>query len=279
MAKRRETSLKYKLLLLLASTIDEATDVVDIFLNPYRYFLGTPLYRRQTLKNTISNLAKTGYIEKKVKENGEVVYRLTSQGEIKLIREIPLARFKSKTWNGRWRAVIFDVPENQKATREKLRGKLKELGFGQLQKSVWITPYDFVQEMEEFLKASGLSDDALLMESTYLGGEERRELARQVWKLDDLHGQYLDFLRKWQELVVKGNELLAKQEEWRQEYFALLAADPGLPRELLPSDWQAEAAKKLFWDLEEKAKKQIKKIKKNLRLKKYSFKDAIAVDN
>jgi phenylacetic acid degradation operon negative regulatory protein len=262
MAKRRENSLKYKLLLLFASTIDEATDVVDIFLNPYRHFLGTPLYKRQTLANTISSLAKTGYIERKVKEDGEVVYRLTTQGEIKLVREIPLARFKSKGWDGRWRAVIFDIPENQKATREKLRHKLKELGFGQLQKSIWITPFDFVQEMEEFLKFYGLSDYALLMESTHLGGEGGKELAQRVWKLDDLHGKYLDFLGKWQELVIKGNELLAKQEEWRQEYFALLAADPGLPPELLPSYWQAEVAKKLFWELEEEAKKQTKKIKK-----------------
>ena len=43
---------------------------------------------------------------------------------------------------------MFDIKDKQKIKREALRGKLKELGFFQLQKSVWICPYDFTKEVD-----------------------------------------------------------------------------------------------------------------------------------
>lgn len=55
---------------------------------------------------------------------------------------------KPKRWDKKWRILIFDVKDKQKVKREALRGKLKELGFYQLQKSVWVCPYDFQKEVE-----------------------------------------------------------------------------------------------------------------------------------
>ncbi|MBU2028343.1 hypothetical protein KJ761_00410 [Patescibacteria group bacterium] len=55
---------------------------------------------------------------------------------------------KPKEWDKKWRILIFDVKEKKKTKREALRGKIKELGFFQLQKSVWIYPYDFKKELE-----------------------------------------------------------------------------------------------------------------------------------
>jgi len=43
--------------------------------------------------------------------------------------------------------LIFDVEENYRIKREALRGKIKELGLYQLQKSVWVCPYEFKKEM------------------------------------------------------------------------------------------------------------------------------------
>lgn len=44
-------------------------------------------------------------------------------------------------WDGIWRLIIFDIPEKLKIKREAFRGKLKELGFYLLQKSIWAYPY------------------------------------------------------------------------------------------------------------------------------------------
>lgn len=47
----------------------------------------------------------------------------------------------SEKWDGKWRIVIFDVPEKFKVARTALSQKLKLLGCYQLQKSVFVSPY------------------------------------------------------------------------------------------------------------------------------------------
>ena len=55
---------------------------------------------------------------------------------------------KPKRWDQKWRVLIFDIPDKHKVKREALRGKLKELNLYQLQKSVWVCPYNFEKEVE-----------------------------------------------------------------------------------------------------------------------------------
>ena len=49
---------------------------------------------------------------------------------------------KPRTWDGRWRVVIFDVWERRRAVRNKLRLTLAKAGFLRVQDSVWLYPYD-----------------------------------------------------------------------------------------------------------------------------------------
>ena len=58
---------------------------------------------------------------------------------------------KTPTWDGLFRVIIFDIPENRKGIREIFRKKLKELEFQQLQKSVFVSPYECRNEID-FLK-------------------------------------------------------------------------------------------------------------------------------
>ena len=59
---------------------------------------------------------------------------------------------KPKKWDEKWRILIFDIQDKHKIKREALRGKLKELGFYKLQKSVWVCPYGFQREIEVLRK-------------------------------------------------------------------------------------------------------------------------------
>lgn len=45
-----------------------------------------------------------------------------------------------KKWDGLWRIVFYDIPEQHKTGRDALTAKLRQLGFFQLQRSVWIHP-------------------------------------------------------------------------------------------------------------------------------------------
>ncbi len=51
-------------------------------------------------------------------------------------------------WDKKWRIVMFDVPEKNRQARDALRGKLRELGFYELQKSVFVFPYECRDEID-----------------------------------------------------------------------------------------------------------------------------------
>lgn len=48
---------------------------------------------------------------------------------------------KPTKWDGKWRIVIFDIPEEKKKKREVFRHILKNLGLANVQKSIWVHPY------------------------------------------------------------------------------------------------------------------------------------------
>lgn len=82
-------------------------------------------------------------------EQGQIYISLTEEGK-KLAGKYQIDDLKIKNprkWDKRWRILIFDIKNKQKIKREALRGKIKELKLYQLQKSVWIYPYDFRREM------------------------------------------------------------------------------------------------------------------------------------
>ena len=84
-------------------------------------------------------------------ESGKFKVELTEKGKRK-VKEIHLDNLEIErpaTWDGKWRVVIFDIPDKyKKRARDALREKLKELGFYQLQKSVWVIPHPCEKEIQ-----------------------------------------------------------------------------------------------------------------------------------
>lgn len=245
-------TIKKAILLGLASVLDETVDWWEAA-NSRSLYLTYGHNKKQSIRDAVSALLKTGYIEKRIKDNGEAVYRITSWGKTKLIYSIPLARYTGKKWDGIWRLVSFDIPEKEAKLRKWLRKKLKELGFGMLQESLWLIPHDLGQVFEEFIEHENLKDYIVIWEGKRIFGENEKELARRVWKLDQLAEKYFDFLNQWQGSKEKRGEVKKRKEEWEEEYFSLLENDPGLPKELLPDNWLFKKARRLFLNL----KKQV----------------------
>lgn len=71
-------------------------------------------------------------------------YRLTADGERMLHRwqMIDSKLDRPKRWDGKWRVMIFDIPEKLKGKRNALTRLLRQGGFRRLQDSVWVYPYD-----------------------------------------------------------------------------------------------------------------------------------------
>lgn len=97
--------------------------------------------------NSFNYLKNSGMIS--MEYRGKQLYiSLTEEGKqrVKKYWIDDLQIKKPEKWDGKWRIMIFDVKDKQKIKREALRGKIKELGLYQLQKSVWVCPYSFEKE-------------------------------------------------------------------------------------------------------------------------------------
>ncbi|OHA62105.1 MAG: hypothetical protein A2117_00585 [Candidatus Wildermuthbacteria bacterium GWA2_46_15] len=119
-------------------------------------------YPRKKLYDAFYNLRRQGLIEIR-NENGQIYISLTEKGRKTAgylqIDELKIK--KPKIWDGKWRIVIFDIAELKRMHREAFRGKLKELGFCQLQKSVWIHPFNCQPEVELLKDFFGLKEKEL----------------------------------------------------------------------------------------------------------------------
>ena len=106
-------------------------------------------FSRKKVYNTFYKLRRRGLI-KMEKKNQQIYISLTKEGRKKAgIYQIDSLKIeKPKKWDKKWRVLIFDVAQLKRMYREALRGKLKNLGFYQLQKSVWVHPYDCSSEIE-----------------------------------------------------------------------------------------------------------------------------------
>ncbi len=107
---------------------------------PYKGFDPRNLYRdHYKYQRSLSSLEKKQLI--KIDKIDSDKFCLTLKGKIEVLkqRKTPIL-FDPKNWDGKWRVLGFDIPENQRYSRAKLREYLFFLGFKPIQKSIWITP-------------------------------------------------------------------------------------------------------------------------------------------
>lgn len=50
-------------------------------------------------------------------------------------------------WDGKWRIIVFDIPDDKKTERNVFREHLKRMGFVQFQESVFIFPFECKKEI------------------------------------------------------------------------------------------------------------------------------------
>lgn len=113
-------------------------------------------------KNAAGRIVMKGYA-KWVEKDGKKYLRITEAGRKALAFEQAKVMLKNqkKKWDGRWRMVVFDVPERRRRVRTRLREVMGEIGFVRLQDSVWVYPYD-CEDFIALLKAElKIGKDAL----------------------------------------------------------------------------------------------------------------------
>lgn len=242
--KKGQSLLKERVLQVLSTAAQTLDTFGDFTYNPYPYLYASlgMSYRKKSIDNTVRDLTKKGLVEGSKTEG----LRITTAGaEIKK----RLYRARREKWDAKWRVVIFDIPEKQRKVRDDLRFELKKLGFGPWQKSVWVTPFDIVDELNAYLKQQNLSEAVQIIVGERFGGLNDRDFAAKIWPLKELSEKYTALLKLWEEELKKergAKERLKIAATLHNRYLDILASDPQLPLELLPTHWVGDDARELF---------------------------------
>jgi phenylacetic acid degradation operon negative regulatory protein len=143
-----------------------------------------------------------------------------------------------RIWDGRIYLVTYDIVEERKSDREKLRQTLLRLGCAKLQASVYLTPYNPAEVLRESLEKHGLQGAVLVSNlggDGSIGDEDLKELLARIYDLRGLNAEYGAFLAKYRHRVTDKNEMIFA-------FLNVLQKDSQLPFALLPEWWLGDKA-------------------------------------
>ncbi|MDR3519321.1 MAG: hypothetical protein P4L63_00315 [Candidatus Pacebacteria bacterium] len=132
---------------------------------------------KYAITRSLKGLRDAGLIEQIPSPQNEYA-RLTKEGKkkahsLELDSETTLV---NTSWDGLWRIILLDLPENRKSERESLRYLLKKAGFVCLKNSAWISPFPFEHLFTNIKKDLGLTTEMMIIVTEHIDEESKKVL-------------------------------------------------------------------------------------------------------
>lgn len=129
------------------------------------------------LARALKNLVEAGCAELHKSDNKNY-FKITKKGKTKLsaIKLEGENALVSASWDGLWRIILLDLPENRKSERESLRYLLKKAGFVCLKNSAWISPYPFEHLFTNIKKDLGLTTEIMIIVTEFIDEKSKKVL-------------------------------------------------------------------------------------------------------
>lgn len=111
----------------------------------YKQYFEERMIDHRRFYHLVNRVKATGYIDVYL-QGKERFVELTKKGKKRLAHyvlgdiEMPLP----KSWDKKWRVVVFDIPTKLNNVRDIVRQSLTRLGFYKLQDSVYVYPHDCI---------------------------------------------------------------------------------------------------------------------------------------
>lgn len=178
------------------------------------------------------------------KNGSKRILELTDLGEKEILRTLKPQRFWNQKWNGIWDIMVYDIVEEERALRDNLRGFLKRLRMGGLQRSVWVSVRDIRPEYDDLMRTVSIQFECFLFESKTVLGQGPDSVVNSAWNWDRIDQIQSHYLRTYEhnlgivrEDKLRGNELRTIARDEISAYLSAMEEDPLLPKELLPNGY------------------------------------------
>jgi phenylacetic acid degradation operon negative regulatory protein len=140
-----------------------------------------------------------------------------------------------------WTLVWHQIPEDRRLERSRLARRLRFLGFGSAQDSVWVSPHDHAQEVSELLGELEVSEFATLFRAPVRDAAGLGAFVSRAWNLSGLVERYDDFVDEFgaylsggQVRVLADADAFAVRTRCVHLFREFPVLDPELPTALAP---------------------------------------------
>ena len=135
------------------------------------------------INRSIKNLVESGCVEIHNSDNQKYL-KITKKGHNKLnsIKLEGEEALVSNAWDGFWRILILDLPENRKSEREALRYLLKKANFICIKNTVWISPYPYEHLFTNIKKDLDLGTELMIIVTDKLDPETNKAFLESTKK-------------------------------------------------------------------------------------------------
>lgn len=162
--KIRKGSLSEFTLLVLEKAIDGFVRYDDLIHHSKSYAYGdrwNRSLRKSELSQALKRLREKGLVEYEDSKIERLIIKLTDLGRDAL-GDLAILE---KDWDGKYRIVIFDIPESKRVVRDLFRRRLRDWKFKSWQKSVWVGKYNVTQKLRQLINKVGIGDWVAVIES------------------------------------------------------------------------------------------------------------------
>ncbi len=130
--------------------------------------------RERELRRIASYMKEKGLIEYQTRDYEHGI-SLTKKGKERIKNESykKIAIPTPKKWDKQWRLIFFDIPIEDNSKRHQFTFKLRSLGFQQLQKSIWLHPFQCRHEIEVITEKIGVRKYVTYVEISQIDSEPK----------------------------------------------------------------------------------------------------------
>lgn len=128
----------------------------------------------ESIRRNLYRLEKKRLV-KILEKDGQTIIEITENGKKRILQnKIEEIRIQAPIkWDGKWRLVLFDIPNTKTLARNIFRDKLRQLGFYLIQRSIWIFPYPCKDEIDFIKETYEVGPYVQVVEANYLEDEAR----------------------------------------------------------------------------------------------------------
>ncbi|KRF60052.1 PaaX family transcrtiptional regulator [Bacillus sp. Soil745] len=214
-------------------------------------------HNEQGVRVAVSRMVKQGWIQSE-KQGNKSYYFLTDRGVQRMDEAANrIYKMKPNEWDGKWRILMYTIPEDKRQLRDDLRKELLWSGFGSFSSGCWISPNDLEKQINRLIEKYDIDEYVDFFISEYKGPKENQTLVEKSWQLEEIENKYEEFIEKYSKQFIVHQSIISRGEmsdadcfvertNLVHEYRKFLFIDPGLPKELLPSKWNGNHAALLF---------------------------------